>query len=148
MPQSLAKLLVHLIYSTKHREPVIHASVRPHLHAYLVGILDNLQCPSLQTGGTDDHVHILFSLGRTITVSDVVEEVKKGSSKWMKTQDAPTFTWQAGYGAFSVGESQVETVVRYIQRQEEHHRRLSFQDEFRRFLQRYHVAYDERYVWD
>ena len=148
MPQSLAKILVHLIYSTKHREPIIQAPVRPHLHAYLVGILDNLQCPSLQTGGTDDHVHILFSLGRTIPMSDVVEEVKKGSSKWMKTQGVPTFTWQAGYGAFSVGESQAETVVRYIQRQEEHHRRLSFQDEFRRFLQRYHVAYDERYVWD
>jgi putative transposase len=148
MPQSLAKLLVHVIYSTKHREPVIEASIRPHLHAYLVGILDNLQCPSLQTGGTNDHVHTLFSLGRTITVSDVVEEVKKGSSKWMKTQGVPAFTWQAGYGAFSVSESQAETVVRYIQRQEEHHRCLSFQDEFRRFLQRYHISYDERYVWD
>jgi putative transposase len=148
MPQSLSKILVHLIFSTKHREPTINDIVRPHLHAYLVGILDNLKCPSLQTGGTGDHVHILFALGRTVTVSDVVEEVKKGSSKWMKTQDVPTFTWQAGYGAFSVGESQAETVVLYIQRQEQHHRRLSFQDEFRRFLAKYRVAYDERYVWD
>jgi len=148
MPQSLAKLLVHLIYSTKHRERTIQDTVRPHLHAYLVGILDNLKCPSLQTGGTDDHVHILFSLGRTISLSDVVEEVKKGSSKWMKTQGVPTFTWQAGYGAFSVGESQAAAVVRYIQRQEEHHRHLSFQDEFRQFLEKYRVAYDERYVWD
>ena len=148
MPQSLSKILVHLIFSTKHREPTINDAVRSPLHAYLVGILDNLNCPSLQTGGTNDHVHILFALGRTITVSDVVEEVKKGSSKWMKTQDVPTFTWQAGYGAFSVGESQAATVVRYIQRQEEHHRHLSFQDEFRRFLEKYHVAFDERYVWD
>jgi putative transposase len=148
MPQSLAKILVHLIFSTKNREPIIPDAVRPHLHAYLVGIMDNLKCPSLQTGGTNDHVHILLTLGRTTTVSDVVEEVKKGSSKWMKTQDVPTFAWQAGYGAFSVGESQVATVVRYIQRQEEHHRHLSFQEEFRRFLERYRVAYDERYVWD
>jgi REP element-mobilizing transposase RayT len=148
MPQSLAKILVHLIFSTKQREPTISELVRPHLHAYLVGILANLKCPSLQTGGTGDHVHILFALGRTVTVSDVVEEVKKGSSKWMKTQDVPTFTWQAGYGAFSVGESQAETVVHYIQRQEQHHQRLSFQEEFRRFLERYRVAYDERYVWD
>jgi putative transposase len=148
MPQSLSKILVHLIFSTKHRELTINDMVRPHLHAYLVGILDNLKCPSLQTGGTNDHVHILFALGRTVTVSDVVEEVKKGSSKWMKTQDVSTFTWQAGYGAFSVGESQAATVVRYIQRQEEHHRRLSFQGEFRRFLEKYRVAYDERYVWD
>jgi REP element-mobilizing transposase RayT len=148
MPQSLSKILVHLVFSTKHREPTINDVVRPHLHAYLVGILDNLKCASLQTGGTGDHVHILFALGRTMTVSDVVEEVKKGSSKWMKTQDVPTFTWQAGYGAFSVGESQSERVVHYIQRQEQHHRRLSFQDEFRRLLEKYRVVYDERYVWD
>ncbi|HOY58679.1 MAG TPA: IS200/IS605 family transposase [Verrucomicrobiota bacterium] len=147
MPQSLSKILAHLIFSTKHRQPTINDAVRPHLHAYLVGILDNLKCPSLQTGGTNDHVHILFTLGRTVTLSDVVEEVKIGSSKWMKTQGAPTFAWQAGYGAFSVGESQAATVVGYIQRQEEHHRHLSFQDEFRRFLEKYRVAFDERYVW-
>ncbi|MEJ5238667.1 MAG: IS200/IS605 family transposase [Limisphaera sp.] len=148
MAQSLSKILIHLIFSTKHREPTIHESVRPRLHAYIVGVLDNLECPSLQTGGTSDHVHILFTLGRTISVSDVVEEVKRGSSKWMKSQGVATFAWQAGYGAFSVGDSQVATVVRYIQRQEQHHQRLSFQEEFRRFLRKYRVAYDERYVWD
>ena len=148
MAQSLAKILVHLIYSTKHRERTIEAEVRPHLHAYLVGILHNLKCPSLQTGGADDHVHILFLLDRTVSLCDVVEEVKKGSSKWMKTQGVPTFAWQAGYGAFSVGESQAAVVVKYIQGQEEHHRRVSFQDEFRRFLEKYRVPYDERYVWD
>ena len=148
MPQSLSKILVHLIFSTKHREPTITDELRPRLHAYLIGILNNLECPSLQTGGTADHVHILFALGRTTTVSDVVEAVKKSSSKWMKTQGVPQFAWQAGYGAFSVGESQAPTVVRYIQRQEEHHRRVPFQDEFRRFLEKYRVVYDERYVWD
>ncbi len=148
MPQSLAKLLVHLIFSTKNREPCIDPEVRPHLHAYLVGILDRLNCPSQQTGGVADHVHILFLQARTLACSDVVEEVKKGSSKWMKTQGVPQFTWQAGYGAFSVGESQAAAVVRYIQGQNGHHQHLSFQDEFRRFLEKYRVAYDERYVWD
>jgi len=115
----------------------------------LVGILDNLKSPSVQTGGTADHVHSLFLLGRTISQADVVEEVKKGSSKWMKAEGrVPGFTWQAGYGAFSIGESQADAVIRYIQNQEEHHRKVTFQEEFRKFLERYKVAYDERYVWD
>jgi REP element-mobilizing transposase RayT len=148
MPQSLSKILVHLIFSTKHREPTIPDALRPQLHAYLAGILNNLQCPSLQTGGTADHVHILFALARTVPVSEVVEEVKKSSSKWMKAQGVQRFAWQAGYGAFSVSESQAATVVRYIQRQDDHHRRMSFQEEYRRFLQKYRVPFDERYVWD
>lgn len=148
MPQSLAKILVHLIFSTKNREPTIPREIRASLHAYLTGILDNLRCPSLQTGGTADHVHSLVSLGRTQTVADIVEEVKKSSSKWMKQQGIAGFFWQAGYGAFSIGGSQVSAVVRYIAEQEEHHQHVSFQEEFRRFLARYGVAYDERYVWD
>ena len=148
MPQSLSKVLVHLIFSTKHREPLIGSQIRPRLHAYLVGILDNLKSPSLQAGGVADHVHILFALARTISQADLVEEVKKGSSKWMKTEGVPTFSWQAGYGAFSVGESQADTVIRYIQNQEHHHRKMTFQEEFRKFLERYKIAYDERYVWD
>ena len=149
MPQSLSKVLVHLIFSTKHREPLIGLEIRPRLHAYLVGILADLKSPSLQTGGVADHVHILYALGRTISQADLVEEVKKSSSKWMKSEGGvPGFTWQAGYGAFSIGESQADAVIRYIQNQEEHHRRLTFQEEFRKFLERYKVTYDERYVWD
>jgi putative transposase len=149
MPQSLSKVLVHLIFSTKNREPNIAEAVRPRLHAYLVGILDNLKSPSLQTGGVADHVHSLFALSRTISQADLVEELKKGSSKWMKVEGGvPTFTWQAGYGAFSIGESQADTVIRYIQNQAEHHRQVTFQEEFRKFLERYKVAYDEKYVWD
>jgi putative transposase len=149
MPQSLSKVLVHLIFSTKHREPIIEEAIRSRLYAYVVGILDNLKSPSLQTGGARDHVHILFALGRTVSQAEVVEEVKKGSSKWMKADGGvPGFSWQAGYGAFSVGESQVETVIAYIQNQEQHHKNLTFQEEFRRFLDRYRVVYDERYVWD
>ena len=149
MPQSLSKVLVHLIFSTKQREPLIPPEIRPRLHAYIDGILDNLKSPSLHTGGVADHVHSLFALGRTISQAELVEEVKKSSSKWMKADGGvPGFSWQAGYGAFSIGESQAATVIRYIQNQEEHHRKVSFQDELRKFLERYKVVYDERYVWD
>jgi putative transposase len=148
VPQSLAKILVHVIFSTKNREPVIPREIRPKLHAYIGGILENLRCPSLQTGGTADHVHTVLSLARTQSVADVVEEVKKSSSKWVKPQGVDSFFWQAGYGAFSIGESQLPALIKYIARQEEHHRHLSFQEEFRRLLLRYGVAYDERYVWD
>lgn len=149
MPQSLSRVLVHLVFSTKHREPMISQEVRSRLHAYMVGILDNLKSPSLQTGGVEDHIHILCALGRTISQAELVEEVKKSSSKWMKAEGGvPHFSWQAGYGAFSIGESQVDTVIRYIRNQEEHHSKVTYQDEYRRFLERYKVVYDERYVWD
>jgi REP element-mobilizing transposase RayT len=149
MPQSLSKVLLHLVFSTKHREPFIGPVVRTRLHAYIVGILDHLKSSSIQTGGVEDHVHILCALHRTISQADLVEEVKKGSSKWMKAEGGvPGFSWQAGYGAFSIGESQADAVVRYIRNQEEHHRKVTFQEEYRRFLERYKVAYDERYVWD
>jgi REP element-mobilizing transposase RayT len=148
MPQSLSRILIHLVFSTQDRAALISPSVRPHLYAYIVGILQNLNCPSIQTGGTADHVHSLLVLGRTNSISEIAEEVKKGSSKWVKTQGVPAFAWQAGYGAFSIGESQVEAVVQYIKQQDEHHRKFTFQEEFRRFLERYRVVYDERYLWD
>lgn len=129
MAQSLAKILVHLIFSTKKREPTIPTAIRLELHAYLGGILVNLGCPALQVGGTADHVHVLCSLGRTVTLANVVEQIKTSSSKWIKRRGVRAFAWQAGYGAFSVGESQASAVVRYIQQQEQHHRRLTFQDE-------------------
>ena len=140
---------MHLVFSTKNREPFIAADVRPRLHGYIVGILDHLKSPSIQTGGVADHVHILFALGRTVSQAEIVEEVKKSSSKWMKADGGVSeFSWQAGYGAFSVSESNVESVVNYIRNQEDHHRKVSFQDEYRKFLDRHHVPYDERYVWD
>ena len=149
MPQSLSKILVHLIFSTKHRDPLIGLEIRPRLYAYIIGILDNLKSPSLQTGGVADHVHILCALGRTISQAELLEEVKKSSSKWMKADGGvPGFSWQAGYGAFSIGESQADTVIQYIRNQEEHHRTVTFQEEFRKFLGRYKVVYDERYMWD
>ena len=133
-----------MIFSTKHREPMISTEALPNLHGYIVGILKNLKSPSIQTGGVHDHVHICFALGRTVTQAQVVEEVKKSSSKWMKDEGGcPGFSWQAGYGAFSVSESQLETVVKYIQNQAEHHRKVPFQDEYRTFLEPHPVEYDE-----
>jgi REP element-mobilizing transposase RayT len=135
------------VFSTKNREPTIVQEIRAELHAYLGGILEKLGCSPLRVGGTADHVHILFSLSRTLAIAEAVEETKKRSSKWMK-QARPDFWWQAGYGAFSVAQSQVTTVSRYIERQEQHHRVQSFQEEFRQLLSRYQLPYDERHVWD
>jgi len=150
MPQSLSSILIHLIFSTKNREPFISEVIEKELHRYMAKIFRELKSPALIIGGTDDHVHILFSLGRTIEVSELVQEVKTESSKWIKTkgQEFENFHWQRGYGAFSIGQSRVETLKRYIARQRIHHRRITFQDEYRKFLKSYRIDYDERYVWD
>ena len=150
MPQSLSRILVHLIFSTKNRERFLTPEIRDELHPYLAAVLREDGCPSLQIGGVEDHVHLLFGLSRTRTVAQVVETVKTSSSKWIKTKGTAfaEFHWQAGYGAFSVGQSNVAMVIRYIQDQEEHHRKTTFQEEYRRFLKLYQVPYDENYVWD
>ena len=150
MPQSLARLHVHLVFSTKHRELFLTDTVRPALHAYMATVLQHVGCPALLINSVADHVHILFELGRTVAVSAAVEEVKTTSAKWIKTQGAEfaTFAWQAGYGAFSVSESNVATVRDDIANQAEHHRVKSFQEEYRAFLAKHGVTFDERYVWD
>ena len=150
MPQSLARLHVHLIFSTKNREPILRDAVRDSLHAYMATVLQNLDCPPVLINSVEDHVHTLFELARTVSVSEAVEQVKKSSSKWIKTQgnEFAGFAWQAGYGAFAVSESNVPTVRDYIANQKAHHRRKSFQQEYRAFLDRHRVAFDERYVWD
>ncbi len=150
MPQSLARLNVHLIFSTKNREPVLHDNVRESLHRYMATVLQKFDCPAVLINSVADHVHILFELGRTVAVSDAVEEVKKTSSKWIKTQGAEfsSFAWQAGYGAFTVSGSNVVAVREYIADQQKHHRKKSFQEEYRAFLKRHGVVFDERYVWD
>jgi REP element-mobilizing transposase RayT len=151
MAQSLAKILLHVVFSTKERRRFLkELALREELHRYLGGTLTHLDCQPLIIGGIEDHVHLLFAHSRTATVADVVKELKRGSSVWLKTK-SPTlseFAWQNGYGVFSIGQSQVEDVRAYIAGQEEHHRKISFQEEFRRLLQRYDVAFDERYVWD
>ncbi|HEV3384434.1 MAG TPA: IS200/IS605 family transposase [Gemmata sp.] len=148
MPQSLARNVVHLVYSTKNREPFIVASLRDRLFAYLAGTLNELGCPAISVGGVADHVHLLFVLSKTVALSKAVEEVKKSSSKWMKENGEPRFYWQNGYGAFSVSASNEEKVTAYIANQEVHHRTKSFQDEFREFLKKHRIEWDEQYVWD
>lgn len=150
MPQSLAKLYVHLVFSTKNRERVLPDGIRLDLHSYLGGILNGLGCVPVETNSEPDHVHILFIFSRTESVSNVAGQVKKSSNDWLRTKDGrfAQFFWQAGYGAFSVSQSAVEEVRQYIRNQHEHHQHTSFQDEYRAFLRRYEVEFDERYVWD
>ncbi len=150
MPQSLSSILLHLIFSTKQREPLITPAVEPELHAYLIAIFRDLECPSLQINGTSNHIHTLFRLSRTATVCHVVERCKKDSSRWIKTKGAEfqNFAWQQGYGIFSVSESNAEKVKQYIHEQKEHHKIRSFQEEYRAFLRKYRIQFDERYLWD
>jgi REP element-mobilizing transposase RayT len=151
MAQSLVKILVHTVFSTKERRPFLRdVALREETHRYLGGILAHLDCQSVIIGGVEDHVHVLHTLSRTKAMADVVKEVKRGSSVWLKAQSPQLadFEWQAGYGAFSIGQSQVDDVRTYIAGQEEHHRKISFQDEVRALLKRYKVEFDERYVWE
>lgn len=149
MPQSLSQIYIHLVFSTKGREPWIQAAVQPRLHAYLAGTLNAIDCPALVVGGMPDHMHLLFRLSRKRALSDVVKDTKVESSKWMKDDGCVSeFSWQAGYGAFSVSASQVEAVTHYIRHQAEHHVTRTFQEEFRRMLELYQIDYNETYVWD
>jgi REP element-mobilizing transposase RayT len=151
MPQSLAKILVHTVFSTKDRRPFLRGkSLRDELHHYLGGILTNHDCQPIIVGGVEDHIHLLSTLARTSDAAEMVKEVKRGSSLWLKTKtpDLHDFAWQNDYGIFSIGFSQVETVKNYIANQAEHHRKVSFQSEFRELLRKYAIEFDERYLWD
>lgn len=150
MSQSLAKVYLHVVFSTKNREPVLADGWRDELFHVLGGSANNLACQSLIVGGMADHVHQLVILGRIISIADAVGKIKSTSSLWVnQSRGLPMpFHWQAGYGAFSVSQSNVEAVRDYIRRQPEHHQKQSFQDEFREWLRRYEIEWDERYVWD
>jgi REP element-mobilizing transposase RayT len=150
MSQSLVKKLIHLIYSTKDRAPWLPKQHRDRLFAYQAGILMEWDSPAIAINGVEDHVHCLFLLSKNHALIKVVEEVKKGSSKWMKSEGSLNsgFHWQSGYAAFSVSQSNLEDEKQYIENQEEHHRRMTFQDELRVFCRRHEVEIDERYVWD
>jgi putative transposase len=151
MAQSLSQIYLHIVFSTKNRVPFLRdRTLRDRIHAYLAGTCRNLHSPSLVVGGVEDHVHLLLRLAKDLTVSILVRELKRESSKWIKglAPDLSTFYWQQGYGAFSISPSHVEPLKKYIAAQEDHHRRETFQDEVRRLLKKYGVEYDERYVWD
>jgi REP element-mobilizing transposase RayT len=149
--QSLVQIYVHLVFSTKNRQPFLRDErFRDRLHAYLAGICNNHESPALKIGGVEDHVHIVARLGKTIDIAALIRELKRDSSKWIKAEspNLADFAWQSGYGAFSVSPSHVDPLVKYVANQVEHHRRETFQDEFRRLCAKYGVPIDERYVWD
>ena len=151
MPQSLASVYLHVVFSTKHRQPFLKSpAIRKELYAYMATVLHEFECPALLINGVEDHIHILNALSRNLAVKKMIEQVKTSTSKWIKGKGAAYrgFYWQAGYGVFSVSESKKEDVLRYIENQEQHHKRQTFQDEFRKMCERHGLSIDERYVWD
>jgi REP element-mobilizing transposase RayT len=149
MPQSFASLHCHIVFSTKRREPRIEAGLQPRLFEYIGGILRHHSCQLIAAGGIPDHVHLLASLGRTVSVADVVRDIKAISSGWLHDElSMQEFQWQNGYGAFAVSYSNIENVRTYLANQDQHHRRVSFQEEFLELLRRHHLEWDERYLWD
>lgn len=149
MAQTLTNLLVHVIFSTKERRPLLKEEIRPRLFAYMGGIVRDLGGTALSINGTDDHLHLLISMPATASIAEIMRVVKSKSSGWIheKFPGEESFAWQAGYGAFSVSQSNVESVREYIAGQEEHHRKVSFQDELLSFLRKQGIEYDERYIW-
>ncbi len=150
MAQSLSKILLHMVFSTKTRELLIPESVEDDLHAYLAGACRAQGAEAYRVGGTANHVHIACTLPRTMSVSELVQQIKQTSSAWMKAENrgCQHFAWQAGYGAFSLGQSQLPELLRYIERQREHHERYTYKEELLRLLAKYGVDYDERHLWD
>ena len=148
MPQTLSFNLVHIVFSTKNRDSLINDGIASALHAYLAGTARKLDCECFRVGGVADHVHLAMRLATTRTAAKVVSEIKTGSSIWMKEHGIRQFAWQRGYALFSVGPADVGALLRYIDAQKAHHRKRDFRDEMRAFFERYHVAFDERYVWD
>jgi REP element-mobilizing transposase RayT len=151
MAQSLAQVHIHVIFSTKYRKPfLVDPALREEMHAYLASVMKAYESPAQIIGGTADHVHILYALSRSATIAKVIGEAKRNSSKWMKTKggDLELFAWQNGYGAFSVSFSKVSEVRKYISDQMDHHRKMSFQEEYRLFLQKHGVDFDDAYIWD
>jgi REP element-mobilizing transposase RayT len=150
MPQSFSSILLHIVFSTKNREPIIKPEIEPELFSYMNKLYKESGSPCLTINGTADHVHALCSLGRTTTVADLVEVVKKRSSKWIKTKgrEYREYQWQIGYGAFSIGQSNVQQLTRYIARQKARHTKVTYKEELLDLLHKYQIEFDERYIWD
>jgi len=150
MPQSLVKNYMHITFSTKYRVDFIDKSISNELYNYIGGVCKNLECNPIIVGGHRDHIHILCMLSRKIALMKLLEEVKSHSSRWMKTKGVKyyDFYWQRGYGGFSVNPAEIDIVKRYILNQEKHHQKKTFKDEYRAFLNKYQIEYDEKYVWD
>ena len=150
MPQSFALIIVHLVFTTKDRTPILNASIRTALHAYLATVARNAGCECFRVGGVADHVHLAISLSRITTTAKLVEELKTSSSKWLKTQSPAlaSFAWQRGYAAFSVGPADLAALRHYIDTQEGHHHKQTYEEELRAFLKKYGIEYDEKHLCD
>ncbi len=150
MANTYTNLLYHVVFSTKNRTACLTDDVRESLYPYIGGVIRGEGGSLLEIGGVADHVHLLVRFKAAVSVATMVRRIKTSSSKWMseRSPDGPRFAWQTGYGAFSVSESQVGHVRRYIQNQEEHHRQRTFQEELREILSKHHIEFDERYLWD
>ena len=150
MAQSLSKVYVHITFSTKNRHNLITETIQESLFSYIGGICKGMECNPIRVGGHKNHIHVLCLLSKKVTQIKLLEEVKKRSSKWIKKQNDSfrNFYWQDGYGIFSVNPSEIDEVIAYINNQKEHHKKVSFEDEFRAFLRKYEIDYDEKYVWD
>ena len=148
MPQSLAKVYVHVVFSTKHGKNLIQENYRKEPQSYIIGTLSNIGSYTPEIYSNPDHINILCTLPRTITIAELISQIKTSSSKWLKTQGVINFSWQEGYAIFSVSASKVPIVVGYIQNQSEHHKNRTFQEELRLFFDEYGIEFDERFVWD
>lgn len=150
MAHTFTNLLIHVVFSTKDRRPFIDAKLKPALQAYMGGIIRELNGKALAIGGTGDHVHLLVRLPPAVSVSEAMRVLKTNSSRWVHENSGAKdgFGWQGGYGAFSVSHSNVENVIRYIANQDEHHQKLTFQEEHLIFLKKHENEFDERYIWD
>ena len=150
MPQSLSLVLIHLVFSTKDRAPLLDKDITTELYPYLATVVRNADCECYRVGGISDHIHFAIRLSRTIAIAKLVEELKTSSSKWLKSKSPKfaAFAWQRGYGIFSVGPSDLESLLSYIDTQEKHHKKYDFKDELRALLKKYGIEHDERYVWD
>ncbi len=150
MAHSFCKIYVHAVFSTKHRQRWLDEDIRRRVHAYLATLARDVGCPFVVVGGPDDHVHLLAEIGKKVQPVNMIGKIKQESSKFVKTLGAEydQFYWQEGYGMFSVGPTRVEDVTAYINGQVEHHHKQTFQDEFRAFLNKYRIEYDEAYIWE
>ena len=150
MAHTYTQLLAHIVFSTKYRYPFIDAELQQRLFPYMGGIIRELDGKPILINGPADHVHILARLPARTAISDVLRTIKSNSSLWVHEEfhSRSKFGWQTGYGAFNVSPRDLDTVRNYIANQEEHHRKLTFQEEFLKFLKEYEIEYDEKYLWD
>ena len=150
MSQSLCSILVHIIFSTKEREEFISQEIEGELYRYIRTILNDLKCPLIAINGMKDHIHLLVNLNKNVIPSQILQEIKSHSSRWIKTRGTnySMFSWQGGYAMFSVSRRNADSLIEYINNQKEHHKKVSFKDELLKLIKRSGIEYNEKYLWD